>query len=126
MSLSALKAELHSLRERVSGVMESAVATVDGLVVGADTDSISPETVSALSAATLGLGKRFGYEVGLHELREVVIRCRGGYIVVYALGNIALLAILADEGLDVPRLHVESRPTVERLTNLLANERARA
>ncbi len=56
---------------------------------------------------------------------EVVIRCRGGYIVVHALGTIALLAILADEGLDVTRLHVESRPTVERLTNLLVDERAR-
>ncbi|WP_062341008.1 MULTISPECIES: roadblock/LC7 domain-containing protein [Herbidospora] len=126
MAQNALKAELHSLRDRVTGVMETAVATVDGLLVVADTDGVSPETVSALSAATLGLGKRFGYEVGLHELREVVIRCRGGFIVVYAVGSIALLAILGDEGLDVARLHVESRPTVERLTHLLVDERARA
>ncbi|GLX94964.1 roadblock/LC7 domain-containing protein [Herbidospora sp. NBRC 101105] len=126
MAQNALKAELHSLRDRVTGVMETAVATVDGLLVVADTDGVSPENVSALSAATLGLGKRFGYEVGLHELREVVIRCRGGFIVVYAVGSIALLAVLGDEGLDVARLHVESRPTVERLTHLLAGERARA
>ncbi|WP_212735353.1 hypothetical protein [Herbidospora galbida] len=43
-----------------------------------------------------------------------------------AVGSIALLAILADEGLGVARLHVESRPTVERLSSLLADERARA
>ncbi|WP_433373693.1 roadblock/LC7 domain-containing protein [Streptosporangium sp. CA-115845] len=53
------------------------------------------------------------------ELREVVIRCRGGYIVVYAVRQEALLVVLADEGLDVSRLHVESRPTVERLAKVL-------
>ncbi|MEZ7124158.1 hypothetical protein ACBR40_02385 [Nonomuraea sp. AD125B] len=38
-------------------------------------------------------------------------RCRGGYVVVYAVGRMGLL--------DVARLHVESRPTVERLNKLL-------
>ncbi|WP_156045526.1 hypothetical protein [Herbidospora cretacea] len=44
----------------------------------------------------------------------------------YAVGSIALLTVLGDEGLDVARLHVEARPTAERLTHLLAGERARA
>ncbi|MEV4287947.1 roadblock/LC7 domain-containing protein [Nonomuraea bangladeshensis] len=111
--------ELRSLREQVTGVMESAVATTDGLLVTADTDGARPEVISALAAATLGLGRRTGAEMGLGELREVVIRCRGGYVVVYAVGRMGLLAVLADEGLDVARLHVESRPTVERLNKLL-------
>ncbi|MFI6451448.1 hypothetical protein ACIBF6_07805 [Streptosporangium amethystogenes] len=45
--------------------------------------------------------------------------CSHGYIVVYAVRQEALLVVLADEGLDVSRLHVESRPTVERLGELL-------
>ncbi|GAA0965209.1 hypothetical protein GCM10009555_004090 [Acrocarpospora macrocephala] len=122
MAHDALLSELHSLRDQVTGVMESAVATVDGLLVVADTDGAQPEVVSALAAATLGLGKRTGHEVGMGELREVVIRCRGGYIVVYAVGQVALLAVLADEGLDVTRLHIESRPAVERLGALLTKE----
>ncbi|WP_214110203.1 roadblock/LC7 domain-containing protein [Acrocarpospora catenulata] len=125
MQNALLLTELHALRDQVTGVMESAVATVDGLLVAADTDGVQPEVVSALAAATLGLGKRTGHEVGMGELREVVIRCRGGYVVVYAVGQIALLAVLADEGLDVSRLHIESRPAVERLNTLLTQAQSR-
>lgn len=111
--------ELHALRDRITGVTETAVASVDGLLVTADTDGARPEVLAALSAATLGLGKRTGSEMGMGELREVVIRCATGYVVVYAIRRSGLLVVLADEGLDVMRLHIESRPTVERLGLLL-------
>ncbi|MGJ6963328.1 roadblock/LC7 domain-containing protein [Streptosporangium sp. G11] len=120
MSKQAVLAELKILRDQVVGVMETAVASVDGLLVAADSEGARPEVLAALAAATLGLGKRTGYEVGMGELREVVTRCRSGYIVVYAVRQEALLVVLADEGLDVSRLHVESRPTVERLGVILA------
>ncbi|MER6828463.1 roadblock/LC7 domain-containing protein [Streptosporangium sp. NPDC000563] len=119
MTRQAVLAELKILRDQVAGVMETAVASVDGLLVAADSEGPRPEVLAALAAATLGLGKRTGYEVGMGELREVVTRCRSGYIVVYAVRQEALLVVLADEGLDVSRLHVESRPTVERLGALL-------
>ncbi|MFC6087058.1 roadblock/LC7 domain-containing protein [Sphaerisporangium aureirubrum] len=119
MSHEEVLTELRALRERVTGVTETAVASVDGLLVTADTDGARPEVLAALSAATLGLGKRTGHEVGIGELREVVIRCAGGYVVVYAVRKGGLLVVLADEGLDVARLHVDSRPTVERLGLLL-------
>jgi uncharacterized protein len=119
----ALLIELQKLRAQVVGVLESAVATVDGLLVAADTDGTRSEVISALAAATLGLGKRTGMEVGMGELREVVIRCRSGYITVYAVGNLGLLTVLADEGLDVTRLHIESRYTVERINHILSEER---
>ncbi|WP_436760404.1 roadblock/LC7 domain-containing protein [Streptosporangium sp. V21-05] len=120
MTKQAVLAELKILRDQVAGVLETAVASVDGLLVAADSEGARPEVLAALAAATLGLGKRTGYEVGMGELREVVTRCRSGYIVVYAVRQEALLVVLADEGLDVTRLHVESRPTVERLGALLA------
>ncbi|MFF3440554.1 roadblock/LC7 domain-containing protein [Streptosporangium sp. NPDC002721] len=120
MTKQAVLAELKILRDQVTGVLETAVASVDGLLVAADSEGARPEVLAALAAATLGLGKRTGYEVGMGELREVVTRCRSGYIVVYAVRQEALLVVLADEGLDVSRLHVESRPTVERLGAMLA------
>ncbi|MBO3748837.1 roadblock/LC7 domain-containing protein [Streptosporangiaceae bacterium NEAU-GS5] len=126
MAQQALLAELHALRDNVTGVLESAIATVDGLLMVADTDGARPEVVSALAAASLGLGKRTGMEVGMGELREVVIRCRSGYISIYAVGHLALLAVLADEGLDVARLHIESRSTVERIAVLVSEERRSA
>ncbi|GII78573.1 hypothetical protein Sru01_35550 [Sphaerisporangium rufum] len=125
MSLDAVMAELREFRDRVTGVAESAVASVDGLLVAADTDGARPEALAALAAATLGLGKRTGHEVGLGDLREVVIRCRQGYIVVYAVRAEGLLVVLADEGLDVARLHLAAQPTIDRLGTLLSGSRAR-
>ncbi|WP_018653548.1 roadblock/LC7 domain-containing protein [Actinomadura flavalba] len=112
--------ELKTLRDQVVGVTDAAVASVDGLLIGADTDGVRPDVLAALAAAALGLGKSTGEEVGMGELREVVTRCERGHIVVYALASKALLVVLGDEGLDVPRLHLRSRPTVERLSQLFA------
>ncbi len=52
-------------------------------------------------------------------LREVVTRCDGGYVVVLAIGDRALLMVLGDEGLDIAGLHRESPATVRRLGELL-------
>ncbi|GGM65672.1 hypothetical protein GCM10010106_09590 [Thermopolyspora flexuosa] len=126
MSYEAVVAELLALREQVTGVTESAVAAVDGLLVAADTEIVRPEVISALAATALGLGKRAGYETGLGDLREVVIRCSRGYVVVYAIREEGLLVVVGDEGLDLARLHVVSRQTVERLAALLVEESPRS
>ncbi|MDX6739153.1 roadblock/LC7 domain-containing protein [Actinocorallia sp. A-T 12471] len=115
----AVLGELTALRADVPGVTETAVASVDGMLIVADTDEARPDVLAALAATTLGLGKSTGHEVGMGELREVVVRCATGHIVVYAVGRKALMVVLGDEGLDVARLHVGSRPTVQRLTELL-------
>ncbi|MET9218933.1 roadblock/LC7 domain-containing protein [Streptomyces sp. NPDC088197] len=116
----ALVASLKSLRERVMGVNETVISTSDGLLVAADTATVQPESVAALAAASLGVGRRTAAEVGLGGLRDVVVRCNGGYIVVLSVGEHALLVILADEGLDLPGLHRESPATVDHLVSLLS------
>ncbi|MBL7499697.1 roadblock/LC7 domain-containing protein [Frankia sp. CNm7] len=112
--------ELTTLRERVAGVTNSAVASVDGLLIAHDTDDVRPEVLAAMAAVALGLGKSTGTEVGMGELREVITRCAGGHIVVYAVRERSLLVVLGDEGLDLNRLHLHSRPAVNRLGELLA------
>lgn len=111
----AVLAELYALREQVTGVTSTAVATVDGMLVAADTDEVRPDVLAALASAALGLGKSTTHEVGMGELREVVTRCQFGHIVIYAVGKRALLVVLGDEGLDIARLHLQSRATAERL-----------
>ncbi len=49
----------------------------------------------------------------------MVTRCDGGYVVVLAIGDRALLMVLGDEGLDIAGLHRESPATVRRLGELL-------
>ncbi|WP_034086899.1 roadblock/LC7 domain-containing protein [Streptacidiphilus albus] len=118
-SSASLVDELKSLRERIMGLSESVISTTDGLLVAADTATVHPESVAALSAAMLGLGQRTAAEVGVGGLRDVVTRCSGGYVVVLAIGGQALLMILGDEGLDIAALHRESPATVHRLAHLL-------
>jgi uncharacterized protein len=113
-------AELYALRDQVAGVRDTAVASVDGMLVASDTDKVRPDVLAALAAAALGLGKSTGNEVGMGELREVVTRCQSGHIIVYAIRDHSLLVVLGDEGLDITRLHLQSRPTVTRLGQLLS------
>jgi uncharacterized protein len=120
MNSKGVLAELVALREQVSGVTNSAVASVDGLLIAEDASDVRPEVLAAMAAVSLGLGKSTGAEVGMGELREVVTRCEGGHIVVYAVRQTSLLVVLGDEGLDVNRLHLYSRPAVTRLGELLA------
>ncbi|MEV4004742.1 roadblock/LC7 domain-containing protein [Actinomadura sp. NPDC049753] len=116
----AVLAELQALRGQVVGVTDAAVASVDGMLVASDTDEVRPDVLAALAAASLGLGRSAGNEVGMGELREVVTRCQSGHIVVYAVRRTGLLVVLGDEGLDIADLHLQSRATVDRLGAILA------
>jgi predicted regulator of Ras-like GTPase activity (Roadblock/LC7/MglB family) len=59
-------------------------------------------------------------EAGQGTLRETVTRSSGGYVAIYAIGTSAVLVLLGDEGLDVTRMHRESRSVVENIEKLLA------
>lgn len=111
--------ELKLLRERIAGVTDSVVAAADGMLVAADCTAIHSESVAALGSVALGLAKRTAATVGLGTLREVVTRCQTGYVVVYAIGENALLILLGDEGLNTTSLHAQSRHTIEQLAKLL-------
>ncbi len=119
MNQESVLKELYALRDQVVGVRDSAVASVDGMLIASDTDKVRPDVLAALAAAALGLGKSTGNEVGMGELREVVTRCQSGHIVVYAIRDRSLLVVLGDEGLDITRLHLQSRPAVSRLADIL-------
>ncbi|GAA3225975.1 roadblock/LC7 domain-containing protein [Actinocorallia longicatena] len=119
MNKEEVLAELTALRKEVPGIAEAATASIDGMLIAADTDEVRPEVLAALASAALGLGKSAAHEVGMGELREVITRCQSGHIVIYPVGRKALLVLLGDEGLDVGRLHVRSRPAVQRLADIL-------
>ncbi|MFC8433653.1 roadblock/LC7 domain-containing protein [Streptomyces sp. NPDC057253] len=111
---------LASLRDRVLGVSESVLSTADGLLVVADVDSVHPESVAALAAATLGVGRRMADQGGAGPLREVIVRGGTGHVVVTAVGDRALLTLICDEGLDLAAFQRESPAVVEELGKVLA------
>ena len=115
-----LLAEMQALRDRITGVTGTAVASRDGLIIREDTGGVNPDNLAALTSAALSLAQRLAREAGQGTLREAVTRSSGGYVAIYAIGTSAVLVLLGDEGLDVTRLHRESRSVVENMEKLLA------
>ncbi|MFF4899989.1 roadblock/LC7 domain-containing protein [Streptomyces sp. NPDC001068] len=115
---------LVSLRDRVMGISETTLATVDGLVVASDADRTHPESMAALAAAALSLGHRLAEQGSTGTLRRLTVQCGAGHVVVTAVGTRALLAVVADEGLDCLAFDREIPTVVEDLKKVLANDTA--
>ncbi len=117
---SAVNAELTALRTRVPGVRGALIAGIDGLLVVQDlTDRSEPHDLAALAATIFGLSRQCGQALRHGPFRESTIHSQSGYFTVYAVHETALLAVLGDDGLNVARLHLEARPVIERLADLL-------
>ncbi|WP_431679744.1 roadblock/LC7 domain-containing protein [Kitasatospora sp. KL5] len=115
-----LLAEMRTLRDRVAGVTDLALAAVDGLLITADAeDGLDTESLAALAAAALGLARRAGQATGKGLLHRTVAQFSHGYVVVQPVGRMGLMTVLGDSGLDVARLHTESQAAAERIDRLL-------
>jgi predicted regulator of Ras-like GTPase activity (Roadblock/LC7/MglB family) len=120
MAEDKLLAEIQALRDKVTGITGTAVASRDGLIIRDDTGGVDPENLAALTATALALAQRLVSEAGQGTLREAVTRSSGGHVAIYAVGANAVLVLLGDEGLDITRLHYESRATIDTIEALLA------
>ncbi|MBP5939182.1 roadblock/LC7 domain-containing protein [Streptomyces acidiscabies] len=111
--------ELRRLRASVPQLTGALAASVDGLVLAADTPGVEPEGVAALTAAALGVAVRLADETGQGELRELLVRGVYGYVATYAAGEAAVLTLLAQDRVNVGRLHLEGRRTGARIGELV-------
>ena len=116
----AVREELAVLRHQVTGVRGCVVAGVDGLLVLHDSVSgAEPHDVSALAAAAHGVSRTCGAVLVHGGFREVTIRNAGGYLAIYAIDDLNLLAVIGDAGLNIARLHLEVRSIIGRLATRL-------
>ncbi|HEY1625657.1 MAG TPA: roadblock/LC7 domain-containing protein [Streptosporangiaceae bacterium] len=120
MAEETLLAEMQALRDKVTGITGTAVASRDGLIITEDTGGVDPDNLAALAATSLALAQRIASEAGHGALREAVTRSSGGYVAIYAVGSTAVLVLIGDEGLDIARLHRESRTAVDSIEALLS------
>jgi predicted regulator of Ras-like GTPase activity (Roadblock/LC7/MglB family) len=115
--------ELAGLRQRVTGVVGTVLAGVDGLLMMYDTGAgPEPHDLAALAAAAVGVGRQTGLALRHGSFSETTIHSHRGYFTVYAVGDTALLAIVGDQGMNVARLHLEARVVAPRVAALLAGE----
>ncbi|MFJ4695196.1 roadblock/LC7 domain-containing protein [Streptomyces sp. NPDC088766] len=120
-------AELRRLRARVPQLTGALVAGTDGLVLAHDTPGVEAEGVAALTATALAVAVRLADTTGQGDFRELLVRGVYGYVATYAAGESAVLTVLAQDRVNVGRLHLESRRSGTRVGELVdAAERARA
>ncbi len=113
-------AELRSLRDSVVGVHGSLVATSDGLLVTHDIPDMEPTRIAAIVAATLGLASQATQTTDRGSFREAVARGSDGYLVVYAAGRNAVVAVIGAHELNVGMLHYEMRDMIGRIADYSA------
>jgi uncharacterized protein len=115
-----VRGELAALRHQVTGVTGCVIGGVDGLLILHDTlTAAEPHDIAALAAGAHGISRTCGAALGQGTFSEVTIRNQGGYLAVYAVGELALLAVIGDSGLNIARLHLEARPVTARLAKIL-------
>lgn len=111
---------LRSMQAASPEIEGSAVVSVDGLIMASALPVGSEEDrVSAMSAAMLSLGERIASELGRGSLEQVYIRGAGGYVLLTAVGQEAVLTALAREGAKLGLIFLEMRRAAEDLTRLV-------
>ncbi|MFF1924164.1 roadblock/LC7 domain-containing protein [Streptomyces sp. NPDC058221] len=111
--------ELQRLRARVPLLAGALAASTDGLVLAHDTPGVEAEGVAALTAAALGVAIRMTDATGRGGFRELLVRGETGYIAAYAAGSSAVLTLLAEDRINVGRLHLEGRRAGTRIGQLV-------
>ncbi|NEB93222.1 roadblock/LC7 domain-containing protein, partial [Streptomyces bauhiniae] len=124
--LAAVVDELRRLRTRVPQLTGALAAGVDGLVVAHDTPGVDPDGLAALTAASLGVAVRLADATGNGGFRELLVRGERGYVATYAAGRTAVLTLLAQDRVNVGRLHLEGRRAGARVGELLDAAEAEA
>lgn len=119
-----LVAELHALRAWVEHVEGSVVASTDGMLIAfdlgaAETFMVEPATLAALAAVNLGLSQRIADTASHGDFSQTLIRATFGIVVTYAVGDGALLSVLAKPEVDLDKLQRVIHQVLPRVVRLL-------
>jgi predicted regulator of Ras-like GTPase activity (Roadblock/LC7/MglB family) len=101
-------------------VEASAVVSVDGLIMASSLPSgIDEDRISAMSAAMLSLGDRIAEELRRGKLQRVYIEGTEGIIVLMAIGEEAVLTVMARSKAKLGLIFLDMRRAAEDLERLL-------
>jgi hypothetical protein len=111
---------LRDLQASTSDVEASAVVSVDGLIMASALPTgVEEDRVSAMSAAMLSLGERIAGELRRGVLDQVYVKGNQGYVLLTAVGQEAVLTVLAREGAKLGLIFLDMRRAAEDLSVLL-------
>jgi len=115
-----LHARLTTLKEHLPEVDAAAVISVDGLIMAsALPQGINEDRVSAMSASMLSLGQQINKEMRLASLEQIYTRSNNGYVVLLAIGKLAVLTTLVKGDAKLGVLFLELRKAADDFTQML-------
>ncbi|MBX3063390.1 MAG: roadblock/LC7 domain-containing protein [Anaerolineae bacterium] len=111
---------LRDLQASSADVEAAAVVSVDGLTMA----SVMPthyeeDRVSAMSAAMLSLGERIAGELGRGGLDTVYVKGQHGYVILMAVGDEAVLTVLAREQAKLGLIFLDMGRAAKELAKLV-------
>nr|MBN1228674.1 roadblock/LC7 domain-containing protein [Anaerolineae bacterium] len=111
---------LRDLQVNSPSVEAAAVVSVDGLSMASSMPAdVSEDRVAAMSAAMLSLGERIANELGRGTLNQVYIKGEHGYVILMAVGEEAVLTVLAREDARLGLVFLDMGRAVEDLAKLV-------
>lgn len=111
---------LRDLQADTQGIQASAVVSIDGLIMASALPAgVDEDRISAMSAAMLSLGERISSELNRGALQRILIEGADGIIVLVALGEEAVLTVLADGHAKLGMILYDMRRAVKDLVRLL-------
>ena len=120
MRAELLNSILSDLNAVSAEVIASAVISTDGLVMSSVlTQEIDGDRLGAMSAAMLSLGDRAVQELGRGVLEQVIVKGRGGYIVLIHAGSDAVLAVMTSQTAKLGMIFLEVKRAVTKINSIV-------
>ncbi len=111
---------LRELQTSGPDIEAAAIISVDGLPIASSLpQNVEEDRVSAMSAAMLSLGERIAGELKRGMLDEVYVRGERGYVILRAVGEEAVLTVLARQQAKLGLLFLDMRRAAEELSTIL-------
>lgn len=111
---------LQQLQAGSPDIEASAVVSVDGLIMASSLpSSVDEDRISAMSAAMLSLGDRIASELKRGQLNQVYIRGTNGIIILMAVGDEAVLTVMARGKAKLGLILLEMRRATDELEQLI-------
>lgn len=113
-------ARLRDLQASSEGVEAAAIVSVDGLSIASSLPAgIEEDRVSAMSAAMISLGERISSELGRGLLQQLYVKGENGYVILNAIGEEAVLTVLARREARLGLIFLDVARTVQDLGHLI-------
>lgn len=111
---------LRDLQVSSPDVEAAAIISVDGLPIATSLpQGVEEDRVAAMSAAMLSLGERIAGELGRGLLDEVYVKGEKGFVILRAVGEEAVLTVLARQQAKLGLLFLDMRRAADEFSTIL-------